>query len=272
MHLIVSTAPFFLRPVHEAFRRISDAGFEGVEVMVTHDETTQHAVRLARAASEFGLTVEAIHAPSLLLTRRVWGTDPIGKVERAVWMASDIGAPVVVAHPPYRWQRGYRTWLDREMPSLAERAGVAVAMENMFPVRARALKGPRLHDDDLDGYGNVTLDTSHAAVARLDPIEAAIRSDARLAHVHLSGNSGKGWDSHLPVYEGVLPIAALLNHLEDSGYAGAVSLELDLRRWMDDPAALNIVLERNKVFCAAASPAALRDAGALHAQTARATR
>ena len=257
MKLIASTAPFFLRPVHEAFRGISDAGFTGVEVMVTHDETTQDAGRLVRAASGFGLTVEAIHTPSLLLTRRVWGPDPVAKVTRAIETASDAGAPVVVAHPPYRWQHGYRTWLDQEMPFLAERAGVTVAMENMFTVRARKLKGPRLHDDDLDGYAKVTLDTSHAAVAGHDPIEAAAESGARLAHVHLSNNSGKGWDSHLPVYEGVLPIAGLLDHLESSGYEGAVSLELDLRRWMDSPAELSAVLRRNKEFCTAALPMAV---------------
>jgi len=252
MNLIVSTAPFFLRPVHEAFRCISDAGFTGVEVMVTHDENTQDAGKLARAASEFGLMVEAIHAPSLLLTRRVWGTDPIGKAARAVEMASDVGAKVVVAHPPYRWQHGYRAWLEQEMPSLSERAGVTVAMENMFPMRARKLKGPRLHDHDLGGYANTTLDTSHAAVAGHDPIEAAAEAGERLSHVHLSNNSGKGWDSHLPVYEGVLPIAGLLRQLAESGYGGGVSLELDLRRWMDDPAALRDVLARNRESCTAA--------------------
>jgi sugar phosphate isomerase/epimerase len=257
MNLIASTAPFFLRPVREAFRGISDAGFTGAEVMVTHDENTQGAGKLARAASEFGLAVEAIHTPSLLLTRRVWGKDPIGKVTRAVEMASDVGASVVVAHPPYRWQHGYRAWLEYEMPSLAKRAGVTVAMENMFPVRAGRLKGPGLHDRDLGGYANTTLDTSHAAVAGRHPIEAAAEAGERLSHVHLSNNSGKGWDSHLPVYEGVLPIAGLLDHLAHSGYRGAVSLELDLRRWMDDPAALRDVLRRNREFCAAAVEANL---------------
>lgn len=258
MNLIMSTAPFFLRPVHEAFRRIADAGFSGVEVMVGRDENTQDARLLARAASEYGLTVEAIHAPFLLLTRGVWGADPIGKVTKAVATASAVGASIVVAHPPHRWQADYRTWLNTEMPLLADRAGVTVAMENMFRPRARRLKGPRLHDDDLDAYANVTLDTSHAAVEGHDPIEAADELGDRLSHVHLSNNSGKGWDSHLPVCEGVLPIAALLRRLEDTAYSGAVSLELNLRRWMDDPAALNDLLTRDRDFCADAVPLAAR--------------
>jgi hypothetical protein len=33
------------------------------------------------------------------------------------------------------------------------------------------------------------------------------------------------------------------------GFAGTVSLELDLRRFADDPAALHDVLVRNREFC-----------------------
>ena len=70
--LIFSTAPFFRRPVREAFRHAAEAGFESVEVMVTGDPYTQEAHLLAPMAKEFGLGIEAIHAPFLLITRRVY--------------------------------------------------------------------------------------------------------------------------------------------------------------------------------------------------------
>src|SRR5438132_214631 len=81
--LLCSTAPFFRQPLREAFRHISSAGFDSVEVMVTQDPTTQESHLLAPLAEEFGLAVEAVHAPFLLVTRRVWGTEPTHKIYRA---------------------------------------------------------------------------------------------------------------------------------------------------------------------------------------------
>ena len=71
---------------------------------------------MRKLASEHGLEIGAIHAPSLLLTRRIWGTDPIGKIERAAEVAADAGVPTVVTHPPYRWQRAYRQRLHETLP------------------------------------------------------------------------------------------------------------------------------------------------------------
>ena len=51
----------------------------------------------------------AVHAPCLLITQRVWGREPWGKMVRA----KDVGAGaagargVVVVHPPFHWQREY---------------------------------------------------------------------------------------------------------------------------------------------------------------------
>jgi sugar phosphate isomerase/epimerase len=246
--VICSTAPFFLRPVREAFRHIADAGFTGTEVMVTRDPDTQDPTSLFAAASEFGLEVRAIHAPFLLLNRWLWGPDPVRKVTRSIEMASVVGASTVIVHPPYRWQGAYARWLAEQMPALAERHGVTVAVENMFPLAPRGLPGPRLHDHGpLETSMNRVLDTSHAAVAGWDLAETAARWGERLSHVHLSNNNGKGWDSHLPVDEGVLPLGELLASLD--GFDGAVSLELDLRRFMKDAATMNRVLVRNREFC-----------------------
>ena len=251
----MSTAPFFLRPVREAFKHIADAGFDQVEVMVTRDPDTQDPSSLFAAAATYGLSVRAVHAPALLITRRVWGTDPIQKVRKAIEMAEMLGASTVIAHPPYKWQGRYSSWLTDEMPALAAETSTIVAMENMFPLRVRGVTGPSLRETALDAYSHVTLDTSHAAVSGADILETAAAMGSRLAHVHLSDNSGKGWDSHLPVSEGVLPLADLLTDLDRSAFAGAVSLELDLRRWMNDPTGMKRVLSGNRDFCLARTDA-----------------
>ena len=230
--VLLSTASFFARPIAWTFERAAEAGYEGVEVMVTNDPDSQDPVRIRTLAADLGLRVGALHSPCLLVTRAIWGVDPIGKLDRSVETAAEADVPVVVVHPPYRWQRAYRRWLVEHLPRLEERTGVAVAVENMFPVRVGrgSLAFHADHGlDELAGLPYVALDTSHAAVARRDLVEVRRRFGDRLRHVHLSDNAGRGWDSHLPPGDGVLNLEAFLSDLAGSTYDGAVSLEVDLR-------------------------------------------
>ena len=116
--VLFSSAAFFARPLSWTFRLAAECGYRGVEVMVTKDPESQDPARIRALADEFGLTVGALHAPCLLLTRKVWGTDPIGKIDRSVEAAADAGIPVVVVHPPYRWQSAFRRWLVDDLPSV----------------------------------------------------------------------------------------------------------------------------------------------------------
>ena len=245
--LLFSSAAFFARPLANTFRIVAETGYTGVEVMVTKDPASQDPGRMRSLADEHGLQIGAIHAPSLLMTRKVWGTDPIGKIDRAIRVAEQAEVPVVVMHPPFRWQRAYRRWLDDTLPVLEKRTGVTVAIENMFPVRM-GRHGVTFHAnqdlDDLEGLPHLVLDTSHAAVAQHDPIEVRRRFGDRLRHVHLSDNAGKGWDSHLPPGDGVMDLDAFCDDLVAAGYDGSVSLEVDLRTYLTDPVRLREVMVR----------------------------
>jgi sugar phosphate isomerase/epimerase len=244
--LLFSTAAFFARPLADTFRLIADRGYAGAEVMVTKDPASQDPAIMRRLAAEQGLEIGALHAPSLLLTRRVWGTDPIRKIERAAEVASDAGIPTVVTHPPYRWQRAYRDRLHDMIPDIERRTGVVVGIENMFPIHigSRPLMFHANQDlDELEGIPHLVLDTSHAAVAKHDLIDVRRRFGDRLRHVHLSDNAGKGWDSHLPPGEGVLALDPFLDDLVASGFSGTVSLEVDLRRYLTEPKQLHPLLE-----------------------------
>ena len=248
-----STISVFSRPLEHAFALIAETGFGGVEIMVTSDPDTRDAARIRGLSEDHDLPVVAVHAPFLLVSRRVWGRDPVGKIERAVELALRVAAPVVVVHPPYRWQAAYRRWLDESSPAAAQAWGVRIAVENMFPLRVRGRSVARFHArqslEDLERYEAVTLDTSHLAVAGLDPVEAIGRIGDRLAHVHLSNNAGRGWDSHSPLDEGVLDLGRVLETLAARGYRGAVSLEIDLRDHIKDEAALRSALTRSREIC-----------------------
>jgi sugar phosphate isomerase/epimerase len=243
--VVLSTATFFAKPLAATFALAAECGYTGVEVMVTKDPASQDPGTMRRLADKHDLRISAIHAPALLLTRSVWGTDPIGKIDMATRVARAAEVPLVVMHPPYRWQLGYRRWLSESLPSVEERTGVTVAIENMFPLHIGS-KPLMFHANQdlaqLAGIPHLVLDTSHAAVARHDLVEVRRLFGERLRHVHLSDNAGKGWDSHLPPGEGVLDLEAFLLDLAGSDFAGVVSLEVDLRKRTDDRDALRFLL------------------------------
>ncbi len=261
--VVCSAVSSFPLPLRASFPLFARAGFSGVEVMVTKDPDTRDPARLRELAERWDLPITAIHAPFLLMTRSVWGSDPIGKIDRAIELAGDLeGDPLVVVHPPYRWQGGYRRWLIERLPEVAAQTGVRVAVENMFPIRMRGRSLGRFHAvhtlEELEGFPHVVLDTSHAAVAGFDPSVVLERLGPRLSHVHLSNNAGRGWDSHLPLDRGVLPLEAFVEHLAASGYTGDISLEIDLRGLAHDPDALVDELASNRRFCTSRLPVAAR--------------
>jgi sugar phosphate isomerase/epimerase len=253
--IICSTISVFSKPIDVAFPLFAQTGFDGIELMVTNDPDTQDAARVRALAEDHELPVLAVHAPFLLMSRRVWGREPLTKIDRAIELALGVGAPLVVVHPPYRWQSSYRRWLDEGRATAGAERGVRIAVENMFPLRVRGRSVARVHArqplHDLEGFHDVTLDTSHLAVSGHDLVEAVTRLGDRLAHVHLSNNAGKGWDSHLPLDEGVLDLGPFLETLATRGFRGAISLEIDLRSHLDDDHALRRILSRNRELCEA---------------------
>ncbi len=229
----LSTASVYPDSTPAAFETAVRLGFDAVEVMVGTDETSQDVERIRHLSDYHRMPVCAVHAPCLLITQRVWGTDPWEKLERSAEMAREVGADVVVVHPPFRWQRDYARGFVEGVSLLEERTGVAFAVENMYPWRAskREMQVYAPHWDPVGlDYANTTLDVSHAATAREDCLELALRMGASLRHVHLTDGSGSAKDEHLVPGRGVQPVAALLEHLAGAGFDGHLVLEINTRR------------------------------------------
>jgi sugar phosphate isomerase/epimerase len=250
--ILCATGPFYMLPLGQVFEAIGKAGFPGVEVMVTSERESQDPVALKALAEDFGVEVAAIHAPFLLLTRRVFSTDPLEKIKRSTELAQAAGAPIVVVHPAFHWQRSYVRWLRSELDGFQASEGITIAMENMFPVWIRG-RGITAHAttgiEDMKKFGAVTLDTSHLAVSGIDIIRAYEELQDRVVHIHLSNNLGVGRDSHAPLTQGVLPIASFLERVGESGYSGSITLELDIRPWASNPLKLASVLRENREYC-----------------------
>src|SRR6266545_3741634 len=120
--------------LEETFELLAEAGFDGVELMITQDRMSQDPHRMAAVARRFGLPVPAVHGPFLLATWLVYGTDPKGKLDRCVEFAETAGVSTIVIHPPYRWQVGYAGWRAGGVREIGGRAGVGVGVGSVLPV------------------------------------------------------------------------------------------------------------------------------------------
>ncbi|MDZ7885310.1 MAG: sugar phosphate isomerase/epimerase [Mycobacterium sp.] len=245
----LSTASVYPLRTEAAFDYAARLGYDGVELMVWAEPVSQDIEAVEALSQSYGIPVLSVHAPCLLISQRVWGANPIAKLERSVRAAEQLGAQTVVVHPPFRWQRRYAEGFSEQVADLEAGSDVLVAVENMFPFRAdrfwgtgapsieRMRKrggspGPGISAfapsfDPLDGgHAHYTLDLSHSATAGTDALEMARRMGQGLVHLHLCDGSGASTDEHLVPGRGTQPAAEVCRQLAASDFTGHVILEV----------------------------------------------
>jgi sugar phosphate isomerase/epimerase len=146
---------------------------------------------------------------------------------------SALGGRTVVLHPPFRWQRRYAARFSEEVARAGEQAGVALAVENMFPLTRSGVRtvpySPGFDPTEV-GHQHYTLDLSHTAAAGIDALAMLERMGAGLRHVHLADGSGAARDEHLVPGRGGQPCAEVCERLATSGFRGTVVAEVSTRR------------------------------------------
>jgi sugar phosphate isomerase/epimerase len=231
--IALSTASVYPESTAAGFELAARLGYDAVEVMVGIDPVSQETEAVRRLSQHHEIPVCAVHAPCLLITQRVWGTEPWGKLERSAEMAARVGADVVVVHPPFRWQRDYARDFVAGVAALEDRTGIAFAVENMYPWRA-SRREMQVYlpgwDPSEQDYANTTLDVSHSAVSRSDPVAMASRLGDRLRHIHLTDGTGSAKDEHLVPGRGTQPVVELLEHVAGAGFPGHVVAEINTRK------------------------------------------
>lgn len=233
LRVSLSTSSLYPAPTSDAFEAAARLGYDGVEVMVGIDEVSTDPHACAALASYHEVPIVAIHAPTLLLTQRVWGTEAWGKLHRAAEMAHLTGAGVIVVHPPFRWQRDYARGFVEGIAELEREHGLVFAVENMYPWRTgrREFQAylPDWNPVDED-YDHVTLDLSHSATAGDDALAMARELGPRLAHLHLADGAGSPRDEHLVPGRGSQPCREVLELVADSDFDGEIVVEINTRK------------------------------------------
>lgn len=231
--VVLSSSSVYPESTAAAFALASRLGYDGVEIMVGTDAVSADADALAELSTYHQVPVTAIHAPTLLLTQRVWGTDPWGKLAKAGEVATALGADVVVVHPPFRWQRNYAAAFTEGIRRLEVSTGLIYAVENMYPWRGPGGGEVRAYapswDSSLLDCDHLTLDLSHAAIARQRSVDLVRDWGERLAHVHLTDGTDGPTDQHLLPGKGDQNPGAVMAELARAGYSGQLVAEVSTR-------------------------------------------
>ena len=236
INVSLSTSSVYPGSTASGFEAAKRLGYDGVEVMVGIDEISAD-IDAIRSLSEFHeIPIVSVHSPCLLVTQRVWGTDPWGKLAKSAEMAHEVGANVVVVHPPFRWQRDYARKFVEGIADLEIEAEMIFAVENMYPWRT----GKREFQAYAPGwnpviqeYAHVTVDLSHSATAGENPVEMAKLLGDRLTHIHMADGSGSPKDEHLVPGRGTQPCAEFLAHVAGQGFDGHIVVEINTRKSSD---------------------------------------
>lgn len=248
----LSTSSVYPGTVEDTFRLAKDAGYDGIEVMISQNPITRSIPELKKLTKKYDLPILSIHAPVLVLTHFVWGRDPKQKLYLSAKFAEELGASTVVVHPPFSWQKEYATEFLNAVNEFSKITGVEIAVENMFPwkVRNRTINAYAPSWEQITLHSKaITLDFSHAALAGKNSLEMARKLGKKLRHIHLcdgatnTGTKDKIFDQHLAPGYGTQPVAETLNYLANKNWDGHVVAEVNTRKYRSHPERLRVLTE-----------------------------
>jgi sugar phosphate isomerase/epimerase len=248
--ILLSTGSLYTYGLNRVFALAAEAGYDGLEVLVDARWDTRDPSSLAGLSSEYGMPIVALHSP-FVPDIHGWPSDSLGRLQKTVALAKEVGAGVVVSHLPLRvggleiramgfgggrflfplpWRRRgpYYHFLEaNRLDELNSPGEVLVALENM---PARHILGVKHNvfwfnrPEDLLRFPHLTLDTTHLGTWGLDPMEIYGQLREKVVHVHLSNFDGR---EHRSPQDGNMDLAGFLQLLEKEQYRGSVSVECD---------------------------------------------
>ncbi|CAM5385866.1 Xylose isomerase-like TIM barrel domain-containing protein OS=Streptomyces antimycoticus OX=68175 GN=SANT12839_053570 PE=4 SV=1 [Streptomyces antimycoticus] len=231
----LSTASVYPELTATAFEIAARLGYDGVEVMVWTDPVNQDIEALRRLSDYHQVPILAVHAPCLLITQRVWSTDPWVKLQRARAAAESS------TRPPSWSTRRFDGSGPTPASSSAESGGWP--MRPMCGSRSRTCTRGAIAIAEMLAYAP----DSGRHPARLPPLH-----DRSVAHRHRPyGRDRDGRPHGRPAGpspprrrpglqqgrapgagRGTQPCAELLERLATTGFDGNVVVEVNTRRAM----------------------------------------
>jgi fructoselysine 3-epimerase len=248
-------------PLPEAIRRISQAGFDGIDIWggrphaYRKDANQAELAQIRQLLSDLNLGVASIipaqfrYPVSLCSKNEVIRQDSVVYIKDNIQNAAALGSPVVSVCPGHSLfgQSTTAAWdclrqsLD-EICLFAAANSIRIAIEPADRYETDLINNipDALRIIDQLGHENlgVVLDNGHSHVVGEDPAEAAVLAQDRLFHVHVDDNNGLR-DQHLVPGQGSFNFVPFLESLVKTDYQGYLCVELSWDVTVDpDPAAL----------------------------------
>lgn len=251
-HYLLSTASLYLSSLGRTFALARGAGFDGVELSLTPASARTSPQQIAALAREMDLSVASLHPPTIPLPG--WADTPDTFRRLARWAPALPGCQVVVLHTPDALSQTdprmtrFCHILDALQQELAG-TPVRIGLENRNRRPGEPL-GPLDPPDRLVAFCrqhdcHIVLDTAHAHTMPFPLLETYHTVRELLVNVHLSDVRPIGrwsrfsylrsiFSHHRVPGQGILPLAALFEAMQQDRYAGWITLELSplaLRFW-----------------------------------------
>ncbi len=253
----ISTSTFSwtgLFSMRETLQKHAEAGFDAVDLsfhgvekttMLDSPDYLEQAAAFRDMAASYGLEISQAHAPF----GHSWtDEEEIARVTRAIEVCGVAKIPNIVVHPCFAQERQYdenrKKYFDinvdyyNRLRPYAEKAGVNIAIENMFTYDSRKNQiAPSIFStaeemlemlEVLDGPFTVCLDLGHANLNGPQTAEEMIRKLGRehLGCLHIHDNDGVV-DLHTLPFTQKMDFAPIFTALHDIQYSGNFTYEAD---------------------------------------------
>ena len=245
--IALSTGSLHTYTVSKVFAMASEAGYDGIEIIIDGRKETHDPDHLYRLSFEYKLPIVTFHSPFLANIEN-WPHDQLGRLKRTIKLAKELSVPLIVTHLPLKFQyinllklfnysrlslpvpylfrgRYYHFIRSVRLEEIKSKYNIIIALENM---PARRIFGFTFNAywfntvNELSMFPYLTLDTTHLATWGHDSVEFYLKLKKHVAHIHISNYDGK---EHRAPQNGKMPLGKFLHCLADDNYSGVLSVE-----------------------------------------------
>jgi sugar phosphate isomerase/epimerase len=164
--------------------------------------------------------------------------EAIAETKKHIDLCGELGISKLVMHPgcfgatPDRYalfEKQTRQIAEEsvfEIAGYCEKKHMKLSIENMHRNEALFREPEEFEPFVRKGIG-ITLDTVHAYVSGVNPVDFITRYGKKITEVHLTDGIASDSYAHYPVGTGMVDCIAVLQKLEEIGYDGRIILEVN---------------------------------------------
>jgi sugar phosphate isomerase/epimerase len=246
MKILLSSGCLYTLPLERAFSMAAEAGYDGMEVIISEAFGGHEGYSLLRDLNEI-TSIYVLHAPFHVIPG--WG-DRITAVLKTIELAERLSVPMVNFHPPkwFHLEMEFWRWMYSVRDFQGELGGrkIAIAVENM-PCRERILRfNPYILRQEKNLY--LTFDCAHMGTTKVNFEGNFLRlyETKRIKNIHFSDYHNLR--EHLLPGHGILPLAGLLKFLKEFRYDEMITLEIIPEELAGDEAATRKALREMVLY------------------------